>query len=183
MTNSTQNNETKYYNNSTSSACYINEIKRVQPNRGDAFIAVKASLVDGPLDNPSYENIDLIVKGKQAQEVLESFEGQWPQYSQENRPTIFANIRLVSLGVKAYMNGKQQPAAVLSGRLIKVNFCSINKVPVAIAAQPNQADTAQNAAPETETQPSAEAEQVAQEVPGNVVQQAAYTPPAAAATA
>lgn len=125
MTNNTQ--ETKYYNTSTSTACYINEIKRVKPNRGNAFLAVKASIVEGPMDNPVYQSVDLIVKGEQAKHVLALFEDQWPLYSHKNRPTIFANIRFGSLGVKPFLTGNGEPAAVLSGRLIKVNFVSLNK--------------------------------------------------------
>ena len=182
MTNSTQNNETAYYNNSTSSACYINEIKRVQPKRGDAFIAVKASLVDGPMDSPSYESIDLIVKGQQAQRVLESFENQWPTYSQKDRPTIFANVRFGSIGVKPYLNGQSLPSAVLSGRLIKVNYCSINKVPVVIDAdEASQNDTAQNAASHTDAQPSADEVNVAQAAAPQGVYPGPYVPQAATA--
>ena len=130
MTNST--NENQYFNNSTSTPAVIHEVKRITPARGDEFVAIKASMLDGKCDNPSYENIDLIVKGEQAMQVLTSFENLWPTYGQdkEKRTKIFANLRIGSLGVKPYLTKKGDAAATLSGRLIKINYCKVNDVVV-----------------------------------------------------
>ena len=148
MTHSNQ--ETQYNNNSTSSACYINEVKRIQPKRGDEFIALKVSLLDGKKDDPSYQNADLTLKGTQARHVIEMFEDKWPNYSQQDRPTIFANIRFGSIGVKPYLKKNGEPDAVLSGRLIKVKFLSIDKQ---VIFQENHAQTEQQPAVSTNNPP------------------------------
>jgi len=126
MTNSNQENQ--YFNNSTTSPCYINQIKWIKPKRGDAFLSVKAALLDGLVSSPGYENIDLIVKGNQAKEVLQMFEENWPTYEQDkgSRNKIFANIRFGSIGTKPYLNKEKKPDSVLSGSLIKIAYCKVN---------------------------------------------------------
>ena len=174
MTHSNQ--ETQYNNNSTSSACYINEIKRIQPKRGDEFVALKVSLLDGKKDDPSYQNADLILTGTQARSVLEMFEDKWPNYSQQDRPTIFANIRFNSIGVKPYLKKNGEPDAVLSGRLIKVKFLSIDKQ---VIFQENHAQTEQQPAASTPVDP-APAEQVPHTVHTNSVGETVTAQPAMA---
>lgn len=140
----TQNNtEVTYFNNSTTTACYINEIKRITPKKGDGFIAIKASMLDGSKDDMNYQSVDLIVRGKQAQEVIESFEAHWPNYNQdkETRSKVFANLRFASLGVKPYLNAQNQACAVISGRLIKIAYLKVNDTVVYQTASVNKEES------------------------------------------
>ncbi len=127
MTNSTQ--ETAYYNNSTTSPVYLNEVKRITPERGDSYLACKAVLLDGPMDQPNYTNIDLNVKGPQAIEALESFEDQWPTGYTENaseRIKAFASVRIGSISAKGFLKQDGTAGAVLKGKLMEVTYLKVN---------------------------------------------------------
>jgi len=161
MTNSTQ--ETAYYNNSTTSPAYINEVKRITPERGNPYLACKAVLLDGRVDQPNYTYIDLNVKGPQAIEALEAFENQWPTGYSENvsdRISVFASIRIGSISAKGFLKQDKTIGTVLKGKLMEVTYLKVgdNVIRTSNSAQDETASEQEqptsSANPETGNRPN-----------------------------
>ena len=125
------NQENAFYNNSTVSPVYINEVKLIQPKKGDGYIACKATILDGPCDKPNYQNIDLIVKGTQAIEALNSFSAQWPAGYQKDqnsndRVKVFAFVRIGSISTAAFLKKDKTPGSILKGKLMEITYLKLN---------------------------------------------------------
>ena len=118
-----QEAQINYFNFTADAVAYVNEVKRVKPNRGNPFIALKVAILEGANGDKAY--CDLILVGKQAQEVIFALENEWPQGYQNNGSAWFAGLRLGSLYTKPYLSKKGEPKAVLGGRLIAIKWLEI----------------------------------------------------------
>lgn len=120
------NTHNNYYDLTVDCIGYINEVKVVKPKKGDAFTAIKATLIEGK-DGENKISIDLILRGSQAAEVLKSQRSKWPQNYVHNGHTWFAGLRIGSLGVKPFTKRDGSLGAVLSGRLLAIKWLKIDK--------------------------------------------------------
>ena len=124
----TQNNN--YFDFTADAVGYIDEVKVVKP-RGNSFIALKATLLEGK-DGQEKIPMDLILRGSQAAEVLNSLQTAWPQGFGHQGPAWFAGLRIGSLGVKPFTKKDGSPSAVLSGRLLAIKWLKIGKESVQV---------------------------------------------------
>lgn len=123
----TQNNNVNFFNFTAEASAYLNEIKVVKlPRGGDPFVAIKATILEGK-DGKEKIPVDLILRGEQAAEVLNSQRAKWPQGYGHSGPTWFAGLRIGSLNVKPFTKKDGTPGAVLSGRLLAIKWLKINK--------------------------------------------------------
>ena len=129
MKNQAQNQN--YFDFTADAACYLNEIKWVQPRNGNAYIAIRASILEG-LDGKNKIACDLTIRGQQADEVLQMFADVWPQGYGSRSPKWFAGIRIGSLNSKSFFRGNGQPGSTLSGRLLAIKWLKIDGEPVDI---------------------------------------------------
>ena len=123
MKNQAQNQN--YFDFTADAACYLNEIKWVQPRNGNAYIAIRASILEG-LDGKNKIACDLTIRGQQADEVLQMCENAWPQGYGSRSPKWFAGIRIGSLNSKPFFRGNGQPGSTLSGRLLAIKWLKID---------------------------------------------------------
>ena len=131
MKNQAQNQSQNFFNFTAEGAAYINEVKWVQPRNGNAYIAIRASILEG-LDGKNKIACDLTIRGQQADEVLQMFENAWPQGYGSRSPKWFAGIRIGSLNSKSFFRGNGQPGSTLSGRLLAIKWLKIDGEPVDI---------------------------------------------------
>ncbi len=114
-----------FFNFTAEGAAYINEVKWVQPKNGNAYIAIRASILEG-LEGKNKIACDLTIRGQQAEEVLQMFENAWPQGYGSRSPKWFAGIRIGSLNSKSFFRGNGQPGSTLSGRLLAIKWLKID---------------------------------------------------------
>ena len=124
------NDQKNFFNFTADAVGYINEIRRGQPRKGEAFVALKATLLEGK-DGEEKISADLILRGAQASQVLQSLEDEWPHFGHTG-PTWFAGIRLGSLNVKPFTKKDGTPGAVLSGRLLAIKWLKLGKESVQV---------------------------------------------------
>lgn len=125
MKNQAQSQSQNFFNFTAEGAAYINEVKWVQPRNGNAYIAIRASILEG-LDGKNKIACDLTIRGQQADEVLQMFENAWPQGYGSRSPKWFAGIRIGSLNSKSFFRGNGQPGSTLSGRLLAIKWLKID---------------------------------------------------------
>jgi len=70
MTNSTENNQTKYYDLHTQGVGYVNRVREVPVKRGEPFWACNISALHGAEDSIEYTNFDCRVSGSEAAKVI-----------------------------------------------------------------------------------------------------------------
>lgn len=131
MKNQANQSQANYFDFTAEAACYLNEIKWVQPRNGNAYIAIRASILEG-LDGKNKIACDLTIRGQQADEVLQMFADVWPQGYGSRSPKWFAGIRIGSLNSKSFFRGNGQPGSTLSGRLLAIKWLKIDGEPVDI---------------------------------------------------
>ena len=116
MKNQANQSQANYFDFTAEAACYLNEIKWVQPRNGNAYIAIRASILEG-LDGKNKNRLRPDHPWQQADEVLQMFADVWPQGYGSRSPKWFAGIRIGSLNSKSFFRGNGQPGSTLSGRL------------------------------------------------------------------
>ena len=70
MTNSTENNQTKYYDLHTQGVGYVNRVREVPVKRGEPFWACTISALHGAENAIEYTNFDCRVSGSEAAKVI-----------------------------------------------------------------------------------------------------------------
>ena len=138
-----QEAQTNYFNSTADAVAYVNEVKRVKPNRGNPFIALKVAILEGA-NGETKAYCDLILVGKQAQEVIFALENEWPQGYQNNGSTWFAGLRIGSLYAKPYLSKKGEPKAVLGGRLIAIKWLKIGDEQIEVPEWRTESADAEN---------------------------------------
>ena len=114
---------------------YLNEIKVVHPENGDAYVAVKAAILEGKPKNGKIKQIyiDLNVKGQQALDVINALRDYWPGYGSTTDHKWMAGIRFGSINAKTYFSKKaNSQVAMLTGSLIAFRWLKINGQDVAV---------------------------------------------------
>ena len=137
-----QEAQINYFNFTADAEAYVNEVKRVKPNRGNPFIALKVAILEGANGDKAY--CDLILVGKQAQEVIFALENEWPQGYQNNGSAWFAGLRIGSLYAKPYLSKKGEPKAVLGGRLIAIKWLKIGDEQIEVPEWRTESADAEN---------------------------------------
>ena len=137
MNSNVQNQNTTFFNFVADAVGYLNEIKVVNPENGDAYLAVKAAILEGkPNKDGKIKQIyiDLRVKGQQALDVINSLQAYWPQgYGSAPDHKWMAGIRFGSINAKTYFSKKSNAqAAMLIGSLIAFRWLKINGQDVAV---------------------------------------------------
>ncbi len=126
----TQNNA-NFFNFTADCVGYLNEVKQVKPKKGNPFVAIKATIIEGK-DGEEKIAADLILRGAQASQVLQSLEDEWPQGFGHSGPIWFAGLRIGSLNTKPFLKKDGTPGAVLCGRLLAIKWLRIGKEPVEV---------------------------------------------------
>ena len=137
-----QEAQINYFNFTADAVAYVNEVKRVKPNRGNPFIALKVAILEGANGDKAY--CDLILVGKQAQEVIFALENEWPQGYQNYGSAWFAGLRIGSLYAKPYLSKKGEPKAVLGGRLIAIKWLEIGDEQIEVPEWRTESADAEN---------------------------------------
>lgn len=127
----TQHQNAQYFNFTADAVAYLNEIKVIDVN-GYQTLAIKGCIIEGK-DGKSKSPVDLLVRGKQAEAVIESLEDWWPLGYNSGTSEWFAGIRIGSIKAKPYVSKKDgQAKATLSARLIAFNWLKIDKQDVEV---------------------------------------------------
>lgn len=136
MNGNVQNQNTTFFNFVADAVGYLNEIKVVHPENGDAYVAVKAAILEGkPNKNGKIKQIyiDLNVKGQQALDVINALRDYWPGYGSTTDHKWMAGIRFGSINTKTYFSKKaNSQVAMLTGSLIAFRWLKINGQDVAV---------------------------------------------------
>ena len=156
MNGNVQNNAT-FFNFVADAVGYLNEIKLVHPENGDAYVAVKAAILEGkPNKNGKIKQIyiDLNVKGQQALDVINSLQAYWPQgYGSASDHKWMAGIRFGSINAKTYFSKKSNAqVAMLTGSLIAFRWLKVNGHDVVVPEWHKSEDQQMQQAPQMQPQ-------------------------------
>ncbi len=171
----TQTNENKFFNFTANATCYVNDIRTVK-SQGKDYVSFKVAILEGAAEKTNKIFADLIVSGKQAQEIVEAYRNYWPSFNTHNGHKWFASIRIGSLYAKTYEH-KGKIAATLGGRLLKITYLKIGETVIDLSVfeqEPTESQPVQQVAPQA-TQPAPQpvqqvAPQATQPVPQPVQQ-------------
>lgn len=119
-----QNQTSNFFNFTADAVAYLNEIKLIEIN-GHQCVAVKGCIIEGK-DGKSKSPVDMLVRGKQAADVIYALEEWWPQGYGSDSPRWFAGIRIGSIKAKPYVSKEGEAKAVLSARLLAVKWLKID---------------------------------------------------------
>ena len=125
MTNSTENNKTKYYDLHTQGVGYVNRVREVPVKRGEPFWACTISALHGAEDSIEYTNFDCRVIGSEAAKVIKRLDNA----CQENKK-ILIGFKIGDLypEIFTYKSGKKegQVGISLKARLLYIGWVKID---------------------------------------------------------
>ena len=157
MTNSTENNRTKYYDLHTQGVGYVNRVREVPVKRGEPFWACTISALHGAENSIEYTNFDCRVSGSEAAKVIKRLDNA----CQENKK-ILIGFKIGDLypEIFTYKSGKKegQVGISLKARLLYIGWVKIDGDTVYTA--PSKEDPAQDT-PKAEHSEAESAETVA----------------------
>ena len=128
----TQNNSVVTYRNlHISGQGFVNRIRTVTPDHGDAYLSCSIALEEGKVVDGDYSKlnttwVDCRISGKAVQQLfLDQFADDQGNLQQPENKRVRAYVRLAGLTVKpfVYKNGDKQgqPGASVYSRLMKVD--------------------------------------------------------------
>lgn len=141
--------EVQYFDLHTRGFGYLNRVRWVQPSRGgrraEEFLACEVNALHGNTSEPSYTKFDLKVSGKDAIELVDRFAAD---VEAERKVLVWFTIG--DVWAHSYMRdeldrdrrrtGKQEAAAVIKGRLLRIARVKVDGVLVYEAEKPDDAD-------------------------------------------
>ena len=108
---------------------YLNRIRKVTPRKGEAFYACSINAMRGDGDCPEYTRFDTIIRGNLAQRRALSL-----QDAVDRKQKVIIAFKLGDIypDLFTYESGdrKGQPGVAIKGRLLQLNYTSIDGVPV-----------------------------------------------------
>jgi len=125
MTNSTENNQTKYYDLHTQGVGYVNRVREVPVKRGEPFWACTISALHGAEDSIEYTNFDCRVSGSEASKVIKRLDNA----CQENKK-ILIGFKIGDLYPETftYKSGKKigEVGISLKARLLYIGWVKVD---------------------------------------------------------
>jgi len=139
--------EDEYFNLHVKGCGYLSRIREVQAGRGgrDSFLACSINALRGLCTDPSYTYFDLRVSGQEAEDLVRE---AWNDVEAQRK--VFVAFRVGDIYADPYMRaekdqrtgqltGRQQPAAVIKGRLLQITHIQVDGVTVYVAPEPENA--------------------------------------------
>ncbi len=125
MTNSTENNQTKYFDLHTQGVGYVNRVREVPVKRGEPFWACTISALHGAENAIEYTSFDCRVSGSEAAKVIKRLDNA----CQENKK-ILIGFKIGDLypEIFTYKSGKKegQVGISLKARLLYIGWVKID---------------------------------------------------------
>lgn len=126
--NTTTETKQNFFNLHTSGIGYLNNIREVQPKKGDAFIAVSIAALTGDANEPEYRYFDCKVCGEEAKKLIIRCE----EAVNANKKVLIS-FKLADLWVDTYVSQKDTKTAKkgdvcfqLKARLIKISSVKVD---------------------------------------------------------
>ena len=134
----TSSNEKRYFDLHLNGIGYLNRIREVAPDRGEAYLACDIAALNGPCDDASYVKFDTRVSGSEAQQLVRRCE----QAVQAEKKVLIA-FRLGDLRPEIFIRTRGEnagkPAVSLKARLLLVTWIKVEDE-VVYKAEPKPAD-------------------------------------------
>ncbi len=148
-TESTENNQTKYFDLHTQGVGYVNRVREVPVKRGEPFWACNISALHGSTDAVEYTNFDCRVSGADAIKVIKRLD----KASQEEKK-ILMGFKIGDLYPETFVfkNGQKagQTGVSLKARLLYIGWVKIDGDSVYTApSTDNKQDEVDQAVPDT----------------------------------
>ena len=121
---STSAQQKNYFNLHTSGIGYLNDIRKVEPKKGNAFVACRIAALVGDSDNTEYRYFDMNVVGEEAEKLILRC-----QEAVDAKKKVLISFVMYDTFVynKDSGNHKKGDTGVsLKGRLIRINLIKVN---------------------------------------------------------
>lgn len=121
----------KYFDLHTTGIGYLNRVRKVNPERAQAFLAVDISALHGSADNVEYTRFDCRVSGKEAQEIIRSL---MPAVEADRKVLVGFRIGDLYAETFTYERGERQgqTGVSLKARLLKITWAKVDGEPVTL---------------------------------------------------
>jgi hypothetical protein len=127
-----------YFDLHTTGFGYLNRIREVKPDRGDAFLGCDIAALNGPANKPEYRRFDVRVSGTDAQHLVRRC---WQAVDAERKVLIGFRLGDLWTDVFTYKRGKHagETGVSLKARLLFISWIKIDGELV-YKAEPKNAD-------------------------------------------
>lgn len=134
MSNSNSQSDRKY-NVITNGVGYINRIRKVQPEKGDPYLACDVALFQHVGDNIDYVRINCVIRGKQAKEIVWiHFTSPEGEVVHPKDTVVVANMNLGGLSARTFVykkgEKKGQTGISLRAALLSIKWLKIGDIEV-----------------------------------------------------
>lgn len=134
MSNSNTQRDRKY-NVITNGVGYINRIRKVQPEKGDPYLACDVALFQHVGDNVEYVRFSCVIRGRQAKEIIRThFTSPGGEVVHPKDTVVVANMNLGGISVRkfVYRKGekKGQTGISLRAALLSIKWLRIGDIEV-----------------------------------------------------
>ncbi|MDG6897863.1 hypothetical protein A6A19_07725 [Actinobacillus delphinicola] len=123
-----QTSQNSYFNLHINGIGYLNDIRVVQPKKGNAFLACRIAALVGNSNEPEYRYFDCNVVGETAENLVKRCEE-----AVKAKRKVLISFRLSDLWVDSYTVNKDtkyhkkgDTAFSLKGRLIRINSVTVD---------------------------------------------------------
>lgn len=117
-----------YFNLHTSGIGYLNDIRVVQPKKGEPFVACRIAALTGSADDPEYRYFDMNVVGTEAEKLIKRCEN-----AVSEKKKVLISFVMADLWVDTFTytseskyHKKGDMGVTLKGRLIRVKMIKID---------------------------------------------------------
>lgn len=122
------NSNSKYFDLQTNGLGYINQVREVAPEGGDAFWTVHLAALRGSTENVQYTHFECRVSGKQAQDIVRQL-----QPAVEGKLKVLIGFTLSDLTGEAFLfkQGERAgtPGFSMKARLLRISWAKVDGQP------------------------------------------------------
>lgn len=124
-----QNTTTKHFDLHVTGLGYLNRVREVKPKKGQPFWACSINALHGDANEPEYTRFDVIIRGGLALRRVQSLRSA---VDAKQKVLIAFKLGDIVPDLFVYETGekKGQHGVAIKGRLLQINFSSIDGVPV-----------------------------------------------------
>ena len=120
--------DVKYFDLQTTGIGYLNRIRQVTPEGGNAFWSVTIAALRGSVDKAQYTHFECRVSGKQAQEVVRQL-----QPAVEGRLKVLVGFTLSDLNAETFTFKQGERAGTtgvsMKARLLRISWAKVDGQP------------------------------------------------------
>lgn len=122
-------NQKSHFDLHVSGLGYLNRIREVRPRKGEPFYACSINALRGDGDAPEYTRFDLIIRGGKAFKRVMSL---MDAVNRRDKVIVAFKLGDIYAELFTYESGDKQgqPGVAIKGRLLQINYTTINGVPV-----------------------------------------------------